>query len=222
MYKLYHHSLSPSSRLIRVILAELKCEFSLIKEDYWRKNTDFMNKSPGGILPIFEIDDDKLITGYYPIIEFLNESHKDFYLIKNDEFGRAKIRELINWFNEKFYREVTKILIDEKIIRLLLSSNQPRTNFIKIAKSNLTHHFHFLNDALKTKSFLIGETISIADIAAAVQLSILDYLGEIDWDNLKIIKHWYSLIKSRPSFQPLLHDRIPGFNPPNHYDDLDF
>ena len=29
-------------------------------------------------------------------------------------------------------------------------------------------------------------------------------------------------MKSRPSFRPLLADRVPGVTPPAHYADLDF
>jgi glutathione S-transferase len=29
-------------------------------------------------------------------------------------------------------------------------------------------------------------------------------------------------MKSRPSFRALLADRVPGFNPPAHYANLDF
>ena len=35
-------------------------------------------------------------------------------------------------------------------------------------------------------------------------------------------KQWYARLKSRPSFRPLLGDRILGMNPSAHYTDLDF
>ena len=33
---------------------------------------------------------------------------------------------------------------------------------------------------------------------------------------------WFALLKSRPSFRPLLADRIAGFIPSGTYADLDF
>jgi glutathione S-transferase len=51
---------------------------------------------------------------------------------------------------------------------------------------------------------------------------VLDYLGDVPWDRHPGAKLWYSRIKSRPSFRPLLADRLPGLKPPEHYDDLDF
>ena len=133
-----------------------------------------------------------------------------------------EVRKYVSWFNDKFYREVSKILLDEKMIRLLMRVGEPRTAFIRAAKTNLIQHFKFLNHALENNSYIASEKITCADIAAAAHISVIDYFGEINWDSWPLIKQWYSVIKSRPSFQPLLQDRIPGFNPPRDYSNLDF
>ena len=61
-----------------------------------------------------------------------------------------------------------------------------------------------------------------ADLAAASALSVLDYLGELDWDSEPAARDWYARIKSRPSFRSLLADKVPGLPPASHYTDLDF
>ncbi|TIT58144.1 MAG: glutathione S-transferase family protein, partial [Mesorhizobium sp.] len=53
-------------------------------------------------------------------------------------------------------------------------------------------------------------------------LSVLDYLGEIDWREHPAAREWYTRVKSRPSFRPLLTDRVRGLSPVSHYADLDF
>ena len=53
-------------------------------------------------------------------------------------------------------------------------------------------------------------------------ISVLDYLGEIDWKDWPQGKDWYQRMKSRPSFRPLLADRVRGVTPASHYADLDF
>ena len=62
----------------------------------------------------------------------------------------------------------------------------------------------------------------MADIAAGAHLSSMDYLGAVPWEDHPAAKDWYARIKSRPSFQALLSDNIPGMPPPGHYADLDF
>ena len=64
--------------------------------------------------------------------------------------------------------------------------------------------------------------MSQADLAAAAHLSVLDYFGEIAWRSFPHLKTWYVRLKSRPSFRPLLADRLPGMAPVEHYADLDF
>jgi glutathione S-transferase len=51
---------------------------------------------------------------------------------------------------------------------------------------------------------------------------VIDYLGDVPWDNHENAKSWYARIKSRPSFKNILQDRIPGVTPSATYADLDF
>ncbi|TIS16576.1 MAG: glutathione S-transferase family protein, partial [Mesorhizobium sp.] len=67
-----------------------------------------------------------------------------------------------------------------------------------------------------------GNKVTYADLAAAATLSVLDYLGEIDWREHAAAREWYTRVKSRPSFRPLLTDRVRGLSPVSHYADLDF
>jgi glutathione S-transferase len=51
---------------------------------------------------------------------------------------------------------------------------------------------------------------------------VLDYLGDVPWSEAQGAREWYAKMKSRPSFRPILADRVVGINPPAHYDDPDF
>jgi glutathione S-transferase len=64
--------------------------------------------------------------------------------------------------------------------------------------------------------------LTFADLAAAAQLSVVDYLGDVPWQDNAPAKAWYVRVKSRPSFRSLLRDIVPGLLPPAAYSDLDF
>ncbi|RYY41380.1 MAG: glutathione S-transferase family protein, partial [Sphingomonadales bacterium] len=66
-------------------------------------------------------------------------------------------------------------------------------------------------------SWLAGPMLSLADLAAASQLSVADYLGGIDWTGHEQTAAWYAVFKSRPSFRPLLQEKMEGIHPPAHY-----
>ena len=57
----------------------------------------------------------------------------------------------------------------------------------------------------------------IADLFAAAHLSVLDYFGAVPWHDAPDAKDWYARMKSRPSFKPLLEDRMPGTPPHRAY-----
>jgi glutathione S-transferase len=75
---------------------------------------------------------------------------------------------------------------------------------------------------LGERDWLAGGRLSLGDFAAAAHLSVIDYFGDVPWSDFGAVKVWYSTIKSRPCFRPLLADRWPGLVPAGHYDDLDF
>jgi glutathione S-transferase len=205
------------------LLKEFEFEFGMIKEEYWLRRNEFIQMSPASNLPVIKIPDSELIlVGIYPIVEYMNDTHENFYFMPASPEEKSGVRKYLSWFNDKFYREVTKILIDEKMIRLLMRKGAPRTNFLKAAKDNLNHHMKFLSSCLENNTYLVSEKLSCADIAAAAHISVVDYFGEITWDMWPKVKHWYSIIKSRPAFRPLLLDHMPGFTPPKAYADLDF
>jgi glutathione S-transferase len=223
MFTLYHHPICPLSRQIRVLLRELEIESGMIKEDYWQRRKDSSYTNPAYSLPVVEDSNTgKIIFSVYAIIEYINDTQENFYFMPKDILERIEVRKSLFWFNDKFYREVSKILIDEKMIRLLLRKGAPRTDFLRAANRNLGNHLKFLSSRLERNSYVASEKLSCADIAAAAHISVVDYFGEITWDIWPIIKNWYSIIKSRPSFRPLLLDHIPGFTPPKTYTDLDF
>jgi glutathione S-transferase len=83
-------------------------------------------------------------------------------------------------------------------------------------------HLEYVAWLSDRRTWLAGDQFTLADIAAAAHLSVVDYLGDIPWDGHPEGKDWYARVKSRPSFRPLLADHLPGAPPPQHYADLDF
>jgi len=83
-------------------------------------------------------------------------------------------------------------------------------------------HLDYTDYLLDHRNWLGGATMSLADLAAAAQISVADYLGGIDWKGHDQTARWYRGFKSRPSFRPLLSERMELIGPPAHYDNVDF
>ncbi|MEK6733593.1 MAG: glutathione S-transferase family protein [Pseudomonadota bacterium] len=221
MYILYHYPLCPFSRLVRIILLEKQIPYKLIEKKPWVRDYELASLNPAFELPVL-IADDRPISSAYAICEYLETLNEEISFLSSNNLDNAEIRRIFSWFTSKFYSEVTKLIFDEKIIAHFVEKHSPRANYIRAARANLKYHLDYIEFLLKTRKWLAGNIISFADLAAATQISTLDYLGELDWDKHEHAKEWYSIIKSRPSFRSILTDRIRGFTPPAHYQNLDF
>ncbi len=215
------HPLCPFSRMIRMILKEFNIPFSLKIEKFWEKNDVINNYNPAQELPIY-ISNNHVICDYIAIMGYISETIEDDFLKGRTAFDNAEIRRLTNWFASKIYHDSIKHILFEKVIRFYLKEGEPISNTIRAAKANLEKHLMYLSFLLEDAQWLVANRISYCDIAAAAQLSCLDYLGEINWDNFPFVKNWYAVMKSRPSFRDILNDRINGFAPDKNYTNLDF
>jgi glutathione S-transferase len=226
MATLLHYPLCPFSRSVRLALAECGIEVELAEERPWEWRAEFLALNPAGSLPVLISDNDGPISGAYAISEYLGEtvaSGGGFQPFPGDTAARAEVRRLVDWFHRKFHDEVTNYLVEEKVYRRFgPKSAPPDMEAMRAGHENLRYHLTYVGHLAEKRSWLAGDALSFADLAAAAHLSALDYLGEVPWEDHEPAKHWYALLKSRPSFRPLLADRVAGFIPSGTYADLDF
>ena len=223
MRKLHHLALSPFCRKVRLVLAEKKLEVELIDEPVWEKKLDFIRFSPSGKVPLLK-EGSSVYTESTPICEYLDESYPIPKLIPADKKFRFESRRIDCWFDDKFYNEVTKNLLNERVYKKIFKIGHPDSSAIKDGLRKIKFHFDYFEWLLEKRNWLAGEKMSLADFSAAGHISALDYIGDIDWQAKPLIKEWYAKIKSRPAFRNagLLTDLVPGFVPASHYSDLDF
>ncbi len=222
MRTLLHLWLSPYCRKIRVALATKGLDFEMQVEKAWERRPEFLAMNPAGSVPVLIDEDGTILADHMAITEYLEEIHPAIPLLGADPRARAETRRLIGWFDEKFAREVTANLVDEKIMKRFLGLGQPNSAAIRAGQVNIHHHMAYIGWLCERRKWLAGEEFSLADIAAAAHLSTVDYVGDVPWEDHPGAREWYARVKSRPAFRPLLADRIPGCPPPKHYADLDF
>ena len=229
MLTLFHHPLLATSRFVRLAFGEYGEELALIEEKPWTRRKEFLSLNPAGTLPVLLAEGDVPIVGATVIAEYLDETRgvlkRERRLFAEDPIDRAEIRRLTDWYLQKTEGEVTRHLVRERVLKPLMPGSDggaPDAGAIRAARSNIKQHMKSTNWLAGTRNWLAGPRLSYADLAAAGTLSVLDYLGEIDWTDYSAAKDWYMRLKSRPSFRPLLSDRVRGLSPVSHYADLDF
>lgn len=222
MVVLFHHPLSAPCRVARIALVEKNIGFSLEEEKYWLRREEFLHINPAGNLPVLISDKNKPICGITPIVEFLEEEYDARNLIGRNTLQRAEVRRLVDWFGHKFYKEVTKNLVWEKYFRKLEERGYTDSKALAAGRNNIFYHLDYIAFLTQKSRWLTGDELTIADITAAAQLSVLDYFGDVPWNHNEDAKRWYATIKGRPSFRSILEDRVSGMPASAHYSNPDF
>jgi glutathione S-transferase len=230
MLKLHHHPMSAASRFVRIVLAEYGERVELIEEKPWERRREFLALNPAATLPVMIEDAGPAIVGGIVSGEYLDETRgafqRDKRLMPDKPIERVEARRLTEWFLGKMDGEVTRYLVKERVFKLDMAPAEgggpPDASAIRAARANLKHHLRYVAWLAESRDWLAGPRLTYADLAAAAALSILDYLGEIAWENEPAAKEWYMRLKSRPSFRPLLTERVRGVAPAGHYAELDF
>jgi glutathione S-transferase len=222
MRVLHHLPLSPFARKVRLILAEKRLPFELRVEKVWDRRPEYLELNPACTVPTLVEDNGLVVPDSRVICEYLEEAYPDNSLIGRTIGERIETRRLVCWFDEKFYDEVSRNLLWEKTMKQSLRLGSPDAGALRAGYANLKQHLQYIGWLAEHRKWLGGANLSLADFAAAAQLSALDFIGDVDWSASPAAKEWYARMKSRPSFRAILADRVNGASPPPHYADLDF
>jgi glutathione S-transferase len=171
---------------------------------------------------LVESDKGIVLIDSQAICEYFEETIEKSPMIPGTAINRAEVRRLVAWFDVKLYDDVTAPLIEERMRKRLVNRTAPDTGVLREAMKVANAHLDYMDFLLDHRRWLAGPVLSLADLAAAAQLSVADYLGGLDWRGHKQTVDWYAVMKSRPSFRPFLGERMEVIAPPAHYDKVDF
>jgi len=223
MWQLYQFPLCPFSRKVRLLLGEKGVGYELVRESPWTRRDEFLDMNPSGQTPVMADSAAGIILiDSNAICEYFEETIEKAPMIAGTAVNRAEIRRLVSWFDEKLYGEVVAPLLHERALKRIVHRATPDTKALREAMKMANAHLDYIDYLLDHRRWMAGPVLSLADLAAAAHLSVADYLGGIDWRGHEQTRGWYAGLKSRPSFRPLLSERMEIIGPPEHYDKVDF
>ncbi|HUQ13862.1 MAG TPA: glutathione S-transferase family protein [Novosphingobium sp.] len=225
MWQLHQFPLCPFSRKVRLLLSEKGVAYDLVRENPWEERDEFLAMNPAGRTPVLrEEAGDRgrgtTLVDSRAICEFFEETVDKAPMINGTAANRAEIRRLVALFDENFFADVTGPLLSERMTKRIVARAPPDSRALRDAMRLADAHLDYVDYLIDHRPWLAGATMSLADLAAAAQISVADYLGGIDWSGHEQARGWYSVFKSRPSFRPLLSERMDTIHPPAHYADV--
>lgn len=221
MLVLYHLPLSPFSRKVRLVMAEKRLPFELVLEKVWEPRDEYLALNPANTVPTL-LDDDLVVPDSGVICEYLEEAYPETPLLPRGMAARIEARRLVAWFDGKFAHDVTAKLLGERHMKRLMGRGTADAGAIRAGYAALRGHLEYIGWLAESRTWLAGDTLTLADFAAASHLSALDFIGNVEWSVSPPARDWYARMKSRPCFRAVLADRVPGVASSEHYANLDF
>lgn len=222
MWRLHQFPLCPFSRKLRILMGEKGIAFELQRENPWEGSEDFLALNAAGRTPVLHDPDQRIVLcDSQAICEYFEETVERVPMINGTAVQRAEIRRLVALFDENFFVDVTAPLLHERMKKRIVLRQPPDSRALREAMRMAHGHLDYIDWLIDNRPWLAGSTMSLADLAAAAQISVADYLGGIDWNGHEQSRGWYSVFKSRPSFRPLLTERMEVVQPPAHYAEVD-
>src|SRR6202044_3346496 len=121
MLTLFHHPICPHSRFVRLALEEYGLPPRLVEERVWERREEFLQLNPAATTPVLVEEGVPPVPGAPVIAEYLDETRGltlgEFRLLPADLGGRIEVRRLTNWFNDKFFEEVSGALTRERVYK---------------------------------------------------------------------------------------------------------
>jgi len=195
MLRLVHYPFSTQSRFIRLCLAEYGESADMTEAKPWERRDALLQINPAGNIPILIEDSGPAICGHDVIAEYLDETR-----------GPLQRDHRLMPENPQDRAEVRRLMY-----WFLVKMEGEATGYLCQEK---VHKLERGNEGGAPDSQVIR--------AARSNMKTVDYTGDIAWEEEEVAKAWYSRVKSRPSFRPILAERLRGLPPSSHYADLDF
>jgi glutathione S-transferase len=211
--KLYMHPVSTTSRPVMQFIADnsIDCEMQVVdilKGEHYGEA--YSKANPNHLIPMLE-DGDFRLTESATILRYLAEKTGSPAYPK-DMKARARVNEVMDWFNSNFYRDWGYGLIYPQLFPHLKRENavvQDAT--VAWGKEKSKAWLQILNDHWigPNRAYLCGEEITIADYFGAAIVTAGE-LVHCDFSVYPNIKRWLDTMKARPSY-PKIYEVFNGF-----------
>lgn len=202
---------------------------------------EYVKLNPKAVVPTL-VHDGKVILESTVICEYIDDVFPDVPLIPDDPYDRAQMRLWTKAVDESLHpacgeftfvcchRHIVLRLPEAELEEFLRSTPaQSVTNKWKERKKEIVRlgfdapgiehtiklydtYLHKMDDTLKERKWLAGDSFSLADVGLTPYVNRLDMLsmsGMWSGGRLPNVENWFERIKVRPAFKPAFLDWCP-------------
>jgi len=241
MLKLYHNDMSSCAQKVRFVLHEKQLQWEGEELDLRRgdqMSESFLAINPKGLVPTL-VHDGHVLAESNVIIEYLNEAFPNPPLLPDEPISRARARLWMKKLDDGIHLETIAvsfaIAFRHQLISAVGSDEELEAHFARIpdpyvravqrdvardgvdaprfaqAIGVFASLINELDEALAGHTWIVGDSMTLADIAYAPYATRLDHLHLAGlWDRKPHFARWYAALKETPGYRAGLTD---WFNP---------
>lgn len=191
MYRVYGDSQSGNCYKIKLLMVHLDIAHEWIDMDILQGDTQtesFLDKNPNGKIPLLELPTGQYLSESNAILNYL--AHDTDYL-PDDPWLRANV---LKWQFFEQYSHEPYIAVARFIAKYLGLPEERRKEF-ESKKIGGYKALNVMENALTHANFLVGQTITIADISLYAYTHVA-HEGDFDLTHYPAIQAWLQRISS--------------------------
>jgi glutathione S-transferase len=185
------------SRALRALwmLEEIRVPYTLVRIDFQAGDTrkpDYLRLNPNAKIPVMQDGDTVLFESMAINLYLAKKYPNSLWPVSVEDQGR--VLQWTFWVVTEMETPLFHILIN----KMFLPDAQRDPKLVMQLLETLKEPFAVLNDHLKSKAFLLGETFTVADLNVAM---VLNYarMGGLDLSPYPHVARWLDVCLARPA-----------------------
>jgi len=167
---------SPYGRKVRVVLLEKKIPFQLQVENPWLPDSPVRALNPLGKVPVLVLEDGVSVFDSRVIVEYLDNVSPVAHLIPGEPKSRMVVRG-VEALADGVTDAAVAVYLEKK-----RSPGQQSADWLMLQEKTLFRGLEALSEALGEKTWYLGNSMTLADVACGCTLGYLVLrFPEIDW-----------------------------------------
>jgi glutathione S-transferase len=209
--KLFGHPLSPCTRKVFVTLVEkgLKARFETVDVLAGaHKHPAHVARHPFGVIPALD-DEGFLLYESRAIIRHLDRRGAAPSLVPS---ALPELALMDQWLSvdQSYIAPHTRALAIERVVKGH-AGQAPDSKIVADSEAALALAFGVIDRALADRSFLTGESFSLADVSLMPYVAALTLLGAEHLASTRPhLSSWWARVRARPSWQALERGELTG------------
>jgi len=188
--KLYQNPGSTNARRARLTAAVLGIDLEEVLVDLGKgehKRPEYLALNPNGAVPTL-VDGDFVLTESRVIMQYLASKRPESGLFPPDERARFEVTRWQFWDAAHFSPAVGTVFF-EKVLKRLFGLGEPDAARIAEGLANHRRFMGVLNGHLSTRTYVVGDGLTVADLTLAtslmyekpLELPIAEFANVRDW-----------------------------------------